>query len=146
MQIRTRGIPDNVSRSLCKEAIRFYGEELLGKRLSKNIEILLVFEKLPNIFNAMCNWQDDNHKCRSFVIVVNKNLNKKTSLIALAHEMVHVKQYARGELKDYLRTEKVKWKKRTFMLDKVEYWSSPWEKEAYKKDQILYEAFKKRNR
>lgn len=146
MQIRTRGIPDNVSKSLCKEAIRFYGEELLGKRLSKNIEILLVFEKLPNIFNAMCNWQDDNHKCRSFVIVVNKNLNKKTSLIALAHEMVHVKQYARGELKDYLRTEKVKWKKRTFMLDKVEYWSSPWEKEAYKKDQILYEAFKKRNR
>jgi len=146
MQIRTRGIPDNVSRSLCKEAIRFYGEELLGKRLSKNIEILLVFEKPPNIFNAMCNWQDDNHKCRSFVIVVNKNLNKKTSLIALAHEMVHVKQYARGELKDYLRTEKVKWKKRTFMLDKVEYWSSPWEKEAYKKDQILYEAFKKRNR
>ncbi len=135
-----------MSRSLCKEAIRFYGEELLGKRLSKNIEILLVFEKLPNIFNAMCNWQDDNHKCRSFVIIVNKNLNKKTSLIALAHEMVHVKQYARGELKDYLRTEKVKWKNRTFMLDKVEYWSSPWEKEAYKKDQILYEAFKKRNR
>jgi hypothetical protein len=146
MEIRTKGIPDNVSRSICKEAIRFYGNELLGSRLAKNIKIFLVFEELPNVVNALCQWNDDNHLCRSFVIILNKKMNKKTTLIALAHEMVHVKQYARGELKDYLRSDKVKWRKRVFRLDKVEYWSSPWEVEAYKKDKILYEKYKQRNK
>jgi hypothetical protein len=146
MQIRTKGKPDNVSRSLCKEALIFFGEELLGRRLSKNIKIYLVFEELPSIINALCQWDDDNHICRSFTIIVNKKLNRKTTFISLAHEMVHVKQYARKELKDYARSNKVKWKKRVFMLDKVEYWSSPWEKEAYKKDKILYEAFKQRRK
>lgn len=146
MEIRTKGIPDNVSRSLCKEAIRFYGKELLGKRLANNIKIFLVFEELPNVVNALCQWNDDNHLCRSFVIILNKKMNKKTTFIALAHEMVHVKQYARGELKDYLRSDKVKWRNKVFRLDKVEYWSSPWEVEAYKKDKILYEKFKQRNK
>lgn len=146
MQIRTKGIPDNVSRSLCKESLRFYANELLGKRLAKNIKVYLVFEKLPNIINALCQWEDDNHQCRSFIIIVNQNLNKKTMLISLAHEMVHVKQYARGELKDYLRSNNVRWKNRVFCLDKIEYWSSPWEKEAYKNDKLLYEKFKQRNK
>lgn len=123
--------------------MKFYGEFLLGKRLYKNIKIFLVFEKLPNIVNALCQWEDDNHNCRSFIIIVNKNLNKKTMLVTLAHEMVHVKQYARGELKDYLRDDVVRWKKKIYRLSEVEYWSSPWEVEAYKKDKILYEAFKK---
>lgn len=146
MQIRTKGIPDNVSRSLCKESLRFYANELLGKRLAKNIKVFLVFEQLPTIINALCQWEDDNHKCRSFVIILNKKLNKKTTLISLAHEMVHVKQYARGELKDYLRNNNVKWKNKVFCLDKVEYWSCPWEKEAYKNDKLLYEKFKQRNK
>ena len=64
-------------------------------------------------------------------------------LISLAHEMVHVKQYARGELKDYLRDDVVRWKRKIFRLSEVEYWTSPWEVEAYEKDKILYEAFKK---
>lgn len=147
MQLRTKGIPDNVSKKLCKESLKFYAKELLGSRLTNNIKVLLVFEELPNAINALCQWDDDNHRCRSFVIIVNKKLNKKTTLIAIAHEMVHVKQYAKGELKDYLRDyNKVRWQDRFFRLDKVEYWKAPWEKEAYKKDVILYEKFKQRNR
>jgi hypothetical protein len=146
MKIRTKGMPDNISRSLCKEALRFYGKELLGDRLVKNINVYLVFEKLPFIVNALCHWEDDNHKCRNFIIIVNKKLNKKTTLISLAHEMVHVKQYARKQLKDYLRSHKVKWGNRVYNLNNVDYWKSPWEKEAYKKDHILYESFKNRNK
>lgn len=142
MQIRTKGIPDNVSKAICKDSLRFYGRSLLGKRLYKNIKLFVVFEELPNPINALCQWSDDNHICREFTIIVNKKLNKKTTLISLAHEMVHVKQYAKGELKDYLRNDKVKWCGKVFCLDKVKYWSSPWEKEAYKKDSLLYELYK----
>jgi hypothetical protein len=142
MQIRTKGIPDNVSKAICKDSLRFYGQELLGRRLYKNIKLFVVFEKLPNPINALCQWSDDNHKCREFTIIVNKKLNKKTTLIALAHEMVHVKQYAKGELKDYLRNDKVKWCGKVYCFSKIKYWSSPWEKEAYKKDILLYEQYK----
>jgi hypothetical protein len=142
MQIRTKGIPDNVPKTICKDSLRFYGRELLGKRLYKNIKLFVVFEDLPNPINALCQWSDDNHKCREFTIIVNKKLNKKTTLIALAHEMVHVKQYARGELKDYIRNDNVKWCGQVYSLNKVKYWSCPWEKEAYKKDHILYESYK----
>lgn len=146
MRIRTRGIPNSITRSLCKESVKFYANELLGTRLAKNVSVTLIFEDLPTIVNALCQWEDDNHKCRSFIVILNKKMNKKTTLIALAHEMVHIKQYARGELKDYLRNNNVKWRGKVFCLDKVEYWSSPWEKEAYKKDKLLYEKFKQRNK
>ena len=43
----------------------------------------------------------------------------------LAHEMVHVKQFARGELNLGMD----KWKSRKDCGD-IEYWSQPWEKEA----------------
>jgi hypothetical protein len=146
MKIKIKGMPDKSTRKLCKEAIRYYGNELLSSRLSKNITVDVIFEVLPSPIKAMCQWQDDNHRCREFVILIHKKLNKKQTLITLAHEMVHVKQYATGELKDYLRTESVRWQNKVFSLDKVKYWSSPWEKEAYKKDETLYEAFKKRNK
>ncbi len=142
MLIRTRGIPNNISKSVCKDSVKFYGEQLFTKRLCKNIKVFIVFEKLSNPINAFCQWADDNHTCREFIITVNKKLNKKTTLIALAHEMVHVKQFAKKELKDYLRSDKVKWKGKVYSLDKVKYWTCPWEKEAFKKDVILYEQYK----
>lgn len=142
MIIHIKGMPNNVSKEICKESVKFYGEQLLSKRLNNNIRVFVVFEKLPNPINAFCQWTDDNHVCREFLITVNKKLNKKTTLIALAHEMVHVKQFAKKELKDYLRSEKVRWKGKIFHLEKIKYWSCPWEKEAYKKDKILYEKYK----
>lgn len=142
MQIRTRGIPDNVSKAICKDSVRFYGKQLFSSRLYKNIKVSIIFEKLPNPINAFCQWSDDNNTCREFVITINSKLNKKTTLIALAHEMIHVKQFAKKELKDYLRSDKVKWKGKVFALEKVKYWSCPWEKEAYKNDGILYEMYK----
>lgn len=47
-------------------------------------------------------------------------------LATLAHEMVHVKQFARGELNYNLTT----WKNKD--CSNKEYWDQPWEKEARK--------------
>jgi hypothetical protein len=44
----------------------------------------------------------------------------------LAHELVHVKQFARGELSDNLQY----WKGKDHSSTK--YWEQPWEKEARK--------------
>lgn len=146
MLIRTKGIPDNVSRSLCKEATRFYGKELLGNRLINNIEVLLVFEELPSTYYAICDWNDDQRVCRSFILLINKKLKKRAMMLTLAHEMVHIKQYARKELQDYTHRDKVKWLGKIFCLKKTKYHKRPWEKEAYFKDKPLYEKFKQRNK
>lgn len=57
-------------------------------------------------------------------------------LKTLAHEMVHVKQFARGEL-DFGLT---RWKSNKY-CDKIEYWDQPWEKEARRLQQVLVNGF-----
>ena len=59
-------------------------------------------------------------------------------LIWLAHEMVHLKQFVRGELCDY-ETGRVQWKTRSF--GRVHYNDQPWEKEAYRLEEKLYKEF-----
>ena len=54
---------------------------------------------------------------------------------ALCHEMVHVKQYARKELRDVYDGAwhvGTMWKKSPKNWDNVEYMEQPWEKEAYR--------------
>jgi len=48
-------------------------------------------------------------------------------LSTLAHEMVHVKQFAKGELNSSLS----QWKSNKY-CENINYWEQPWEKEARK--------------
>lgn len=59
-------------------------------------------------------------------------------LATLAHEMVHVKQFARGELSLDMKT----WKNRKD-CDKIDYWEQPWEKEARRLQYKMAEVFSK---
>jgi hypothetical protein len=73
---------------------------------------------------------------------VDKTLTKKETLLALAHEMVHLKQYAKGELKDIFRPAKmIKWHGDRYLTDGVDYWEQPWEIEAYGREKGLYFKF-----
>ena len=57
-------------------------------------------------------------------------------LSTLAHEMVHVKQFAKGELDAGL----TRWKSNKY-CDKIDYWDQPWEKEARKLQHKMTERF-----
>ena len=83
---------------------------------------------------------DDLNKPREFMIELDASMRYKFSdiLIWLAHEMVHLKQFVRKELCDY-ETGRVQWKSRSF--GKVHYDDQPWEKEAYRLEEKLYEEF-----
>jgi hypothetical protein len=51
----------------------------------------------------------------------------------LAHEMVHLKQMAKGEMKDkYVKSRYVTVWRGDRYEDDVNYWDQPWELEAYK--------------
>ena len=59
-------------------------------------------------------------------------------LSTLAHEMVHVRQFARGEMDAGL----TRWKSNKY-CDNIEYWDQPWEKEARRLQGKLVEEFEK---
>lgn len=143
-------IRKNSKESLSKKKIRdfvlFCANELkLSKKMQKNITIIVNFLPL-NFMDGTTEFLDDNLKPREFLININKRNNKKRQLITLAHEMVHVKQYVKGELYEYVSARyhgRIRWKK---MIYKYEdsfflYLFSPWEKEAYKKERKLYRAY-----
>jgi hypothetical protein len=89
--------------------------------------------------DGFCCIEDYNKsgKPREFTIEIDKSLNLKTMLLVLAHECVHVKQYATGELDDNLSV----WRGRKVNSDKVPYWEHPWEIEAYGREKGLYVRF-----
>jgi hypothetical protein len=143
MYLKTKGRPAKTDVKLCKEATKWYAHRLLGTRLYHNVEVELVFtnEDMSSDVYAYCDWNDSNYKARDFTISVRRDLSKKQTLLAIAHEMVHVKQYAKGELYDYVRSRKCKWKGEVFESHLTGYWDLPWEIEAHSLEKILYNEY-----
>lgn len=133
---------------LIKLASHFYASKLFHKNLSKNLEVSI--ELTDNIdVDGLSTWEDDYVRPREFSVVIRKDIgnDKKQAferiLLTLAHEFVHIKQMARGELKErFGRHEKyVLWKNAKFnsVFESEGYWDLPWEVEAHgKEDGLLY--------
>ena len=127
------------------EAVTFYGEVLLGKRMANNVEVFVKLSKdLKKKEQAygFCHITDDSlSRPREFMIELDASMRHPFSQILtwLAHEMVHLKQFVRKELWDY-ESGRVQWKSRAYSK-KVHYDDQPWEKEAYRLESELYEMF-----
>ena len=127
-----------------REAVSFYSEVLLGKRMANNVDVLVKLTKdLKKKEKAygFCHITDDSlSRPREFMIELDASMKHSFDdiLTWLAHEMVHLKQFVRGELCDY-ETGRVQWKTRSF--GRVHYDDQPWEKEAYRLESKLYEEF-----
>lgn len=105
----------------------------LMPRKRKGLILIDIVKKVKyedSIFCGLC--YGDKNTCE---IELAKNTTEKLTLeemmINLAHELVHAKQFFRGELHPYLR----KWKGHDVQF------SQPWEKEAYMLEDQLYNQF-----
>ena len=127
-----------------ENAVEFYGEVLLGKRMAKGVHVSVKLTKnLKKKEKAygFCHIIDDSlSRPREFMIELDASMKHSFDQILtwLAHEMVHLKQFVRKELWDY-ETGQVQWKSRTF--SRTRYDDQPWEKEAYRLEGELYEMF-----
>lgn len=81
-----------------------------------------------------------------YTVVIASDMGRRDSLRALAHEAVHISQYATGKMQDVWHGEmrgKILWKNQ--MMDNVDtgsrYYNTPWEKEAYAKQDRLMSAY-----
>jgi len=128
-------------REEVEDATLFFLKRLLPR--IKNIEINITLKRGLKDKEGLygdCIWEDKNHRPRVFAIRMDSSVEHDLIMDTLAHEMVHVKQYARGELVDLVRGAGFsRWK------GKMISWKSsqePWEKEPWKRSKVLYEEWK----
>lgn len=134
-----------------EQAARFFAAQLLHPRTVQNIELdIEVMSKLDVM--GECVSEDDTKNPRYFTI----NLRKQPideMIRTLAHEMVHVKQYAKNELSKQFRVARgglkiaSKWQGEFWSPKgkEDEYWDAPWEIEAYGREVGLYHKWFHRN-
>lgn len=136
MQIRLYNVPSKFKPEEIKAALNFFAESLMHKNLCKHLQLKVLFGDGQDNTTI---WEDDNVRPREFTITINSKTGYRNTMITLAHEMVHVKQYATGELKDVLRgSAPQRWLNKPFHSKGVEYWDLPWEIEAYGREFGLY--------
>jgi hypothetical protein len=118
-------------------------EQLISRRLREKLTIHVKATYLDDgslINQGTCEPLDDVHRPKEFVIKLNASC-KEEALLFLAHEMVHVKQYAKGELRDYIYHDGIiGWKgaKYAAYTSGPEYADLPWEVEAFGREEELY--------
>lgn len=102
------------------------------KMLMPRMQTLYITVKLKDLKGSAYGYClcEDN---RTFELEIDSKLPLRKLLTTVAHEMVHVKQYARKELKqDY------NWQGKTYSPEKVSYWDQPWEIEAHGREVGLF--------
>lgn len=148
MRINISGVITDEDKVIMRQAIQFYADMLMTTRLQSTLVINLRFvEKQKNL--AECCWLgNDPVRPKSFSITVRSSATLVKKLKALAHEVVHIKQFATGELIDMVSTnyEEVKWKGKRYVYSDTDhdlYWTAPWEIEAYGRETGLYQLYKR---
>ena len=108
--------------------------------INENILVSVIFaEHMPDKMDGMTYCLDAAPPSDLLIKVrIAAHLSEKQRRLVLAHEMIHVKQYAKGELK-VIGHRKVVWKGRSFRNHYTgsRQQLSPWEREAYRTDDAI---------
>lgn len=121
-------------KKLCENAIEWFVSEYLPRH-KITIWVHHCGLKSEGVF-GWCIVEDSVYRPRSFRIEIQRDLEKSEYLKTLFHELQHVLQYVRGDLKTYRG---------------ILYWNGQncqqnpnmpeWELEAYKKQETLYQEY-----
>ena len=127
-------------REMAEDIAQYAFQHLAPRLLSKvEIDIKLINNlKEKEEVAGDCTWEDRRYRPRQFTVRIDSAQEKQDMLETVAHEMVHVKQYARGELKDTNHHILCKWKGKVIDSEKVNYYDHPWEIEAHGRERGLF--------
>lgn len=139
MKIRITGDNQKLSFSETRRATRFMAGLLMSKKLLDTLQLDIRFEGCPG-YKGSTDYLDTNERPRIFEVQINPKMSKRNQLLTLAHELVHVKQFAKGELKEYMKkhTSAMRWGNEVIQVEEDAYWDLPWEIEAYGRECGLY--------
>lgn len=157
MRIKISGVRGKGKIADLKEAVEFFSffllKESVFNQLSINIKVL---PECENDNQGLCipkELDKIGKNPRKFEILIKKHKDFADIIKTLAHEMVHVKQFAKGELGhemsfvskgNSITSTSTYWKGRYWRPKHVEdeYWDAPWEIEAHGREVGLYKKWK----
>jgi hypothetical protein len=134
-------------RTLLESSAEFYARKMMRSDLCENIHLDIVVtrdlakkEGVEQIY-GYCHITDYRlSRPREFEIELDAKKRITKMLLTLAHEMTHLKQFARLQLRNY-DNGSTKWKGETVgrkREKKIGHRKLPWEVEAYKKEKELF--------
>ena len=138
MQLSIVGCPVKERfRPYVKIAAIFFAEQLISKKMLENIYLRIKFDSKLEVYGyASVEEYNDSGKPREFCIEINPNIGAHDILETLAHEMVHVKQYAYSEMNEAC----TRWLGNK-VPEGLDYYNEPWEIEAYGMSRGLFSKF-----
>lgn len=137
MRIHVRGKNKKVSRDEFKYALEWMLSLIMSKKLMCNLNVILEFIEERGL-KGSTECADTEYKPRNFKIRIDPNLSRHNQLKTLAHELVHVKQFAMGEMRYTKYREWIKWFKQSIQSEETDYWDLPWEIEAFGREYGMY--------
>lgn len=118
-----------------KSLSNFVLKKFFTEYMRSKLEIDVYFKKdlfKNNNTYGNCIWEDTHRNAREFTIQIDPHQKISLLLNTLAHELVHVKQWAKGEYYELCSRPKVyKFNGKYVDTAKVDYWDTPWEIEAH---------------
>ena len=125
--IRSKG-----TRALVESVISFFEQDL---KLTKSKWSLDVYTRRGLADNDGCRGSVTRVGPKHLIMMLDSKLDVERLVLTIAHEMVHVKQFARGQIKEIPGRTQVRY----WMGKKVRksYYEQPWELEAFSKERIL---------
>ena len=123
------------SRRRCEGIVEWFVTKYL-KRYNIEIEVLHRGLLREGVW-GWCTVSDCDWRPRSFLIEIHNRLNREDYTKTLLHELYHVLQHIRGDLRDKRGIRC--WK--GVNCDNLEYSEQPWEIEAYSKEKELYQEY-----
>lgn len=122
--------------------VDYCAKELMPRQRRK---ILVYIDFEENLFDTEgilgdCDFDSSMQPPDWYDIRVDRSLSNDDLLLTLAHELVHIKQYARRELKQLMRSPYYRFRKEYFH-NSTPYAERPWEIEAYELESELVENF-----
>jgi hypothetical protein len=123
------------SKRLCKDVVTWFVSKYLP-RYKLEIEVLHRGLKRDGVV-GWCDVAGETVRPREFLIELDTYLDKKTYVRVLLHELYHLQQWVKGELK--LKASKKYFKGEC--MDDLQYWQQGHEIMAYWTERILYQEY-----
>lgn len=137
MKVRIKGKNDKMSRNEVRYAAKWMAGLIMSDKLIQNLGVDIEFIR-ENNNEGSTELIFDEQRPRDFKVCIDPGLSRKKQLLAMAHELVHVKQFALGEMRYTRSTEFIKWHKQTICSDNTNYYDLPWEIEAFGREYGMY--------
>jgi hypothetical protein len=125
------------SKRLCEDVVCWFVSRHLPKH---KLEIEVLHRGLKReCALGYCDIAEGSYRPRSFLIEMDTHLDKQTYIRVLLHELYHMLQWVRGELK--LKASKMHFKGEC--VEDLQYWEQPHEIFAHWNEKILYQQYLK---